>query len=296
MSANSPETQKLLDQVGKGDSSAVELLLNQYRESLRRLVELRLDPVVARTIQAGDILQMALLEAAHQLPNYVKNPRMPFQRWLQSIANHHLNDAKRKHELAQRQSIRSEHPVVQSQAWYRFDTDSNKNPYAFIDHSVMRADGEFLDWSHKDGMRCTLKVGRKRMLDVAYAMGGALLFSERAKTVCLQFRMQKELAWSPVEVSHSDKAKDSYWALTCSAGIEALDLDRSGITWGPSGKIIHSISRFVLDNKRIPDLDFFFLEERSNERIVSAAFRDAFLAEGLTGAVFHPVFHPCQVS
>src|SRR5262249_21059682 len=155
---------------------------------------------------------------SNHLPEFVKNPRMPFQRWLQSIANHHVNDAKRKHELAQRQAFDREHPVVQSQAWYRFDTDSNKNPYAFIDHSVMRADGEFLDWSHKDGMRCTLKVGRKRMLDVAYAMGGCWLFSERAKTVCMSLRIQKDMVWSPVEIRYGDKTKDSYWAPTCGTG------------------------------------------------------------------------------
>jgi hypothetical protein len=128
------------------------------------------------------------------------------------------------------------------------------------------------------------------MLDVARAMGGALLFSDRAKTVCTQFHIQKEVVWSPVEITYRDKRKDSYWAITCSSrGRDGLDLDRSELTWDSSRKIIFSIDRWVLDGKRLPNLDLFLLEEHW---IVSAAFRDAFVAEGLTGAVFHP----CEVS
>jgi hypothetical protein len=177
--------------------------------------------------------------------------------------------------------------------WYRLETDADKNPYAFIDDYPVRADGEELDWSNEDGMRCTLKVGRRRMWDVALVIGGSWLFSERAKTVLMRLRIQKEMVWSPVEITYMDKTKELYWALTCGAGkgIDALDVERSEVKWGVTRKVILRIYHCVLDNKRIPDLDLFLLEE-GNEWIVSAAFRDAFDAEGLTGAVFRA----CEVS
>ena len=48
MADNSPDTQRLLDRAGQGEQAAVEQLLEQHRAAIRRMIDLRLDPVLAR--------------------------------------------------------------------------------------------------------------------------------------------------------------------------------------------------------------------------------------------------------
>jgi RNA polymerase sigma-70 factor (ECF subfamily) len=105
MSTNSPETQRLLDQAREGEKSAVEQLLDQHRQPVRRMIDLRLDPALARRVDASDIVQDVLLEASRRLADYLKNPVMPFHLWLRHIAKDHVIDAHRKHRLAQRRSL-----------------------------------------------------------------------------------------------------------------------------------------------------------------------------------------------
>jgi RNA polymerase sigma-70 factor (ECF subfamily) len=105
MSTNSPETQRLLDQARAGEKSAVEQLLDQHRQPVRRMIDLRLDPALARRVDASDIVQDVLLEASRRLADYLKNPVMPFHLWLRHIAKDHVIDAHRKHRLAQRRSL-----------------------------------------------------------------------------------------------------------------------------------------------------------------------------------------------
>src|SRR4029077_1974770 len=105
MSDNSPETQKLLEQARQGEPAAVERLLDGHRGNLRRMVDLRLDPVLARRVDASDIFQDVMLEASRRLADYLKNPVMPFHLWLRHLAKDHMIDAHRKHRLAQRRSL-----------------------------------------------------------------------------------------------------------------------------------------------------------------------------------------------
>ena len=50
-------TQDLLNEVGKGDQSAVNRLLDRHREAVRRMVQMRLDHAVARRVDASDVVQ-----------------------------------------------------------------------------------------------------------------------------------------------------------------------------------------------------------------------------------------------
>jgi len=111
MSTNSPETQRLLDQAQRGETAAVDQLLDQHRTSLRRMIDLRLDPALGRRVDASDIVQDVLLEASKRLADYVKNPAMPFHLWLRHIAKDHIIDMHRKHRLAQRRSIDKEQSI-----------------------------------------------------------------------------------------------------------------------------------------------------------------------------------------
>jgi RNA polymerase sigma-70 factor (ECF subfamily) len=105
MPENSPEMKKLLDQAGQGDARAREQLLEVHRAPLRRMIDLRLDPALARRVDASDIVQDVLIEASRRLADYLKNPVMPFHLWLRHLAKDHVIDAHRKHRLAQRRSL-----------------------------------------------------------------------------------------------------------------------------------------------------------------------------------------------
>jgi len=135
MSTNSPETQRLLDQAKQGESSAVDQLLDQQRTSLRRMIDLRLDPALARRVDASDIVQDVLLEASKRLADYVKNPAMPFHLWLRHIAKDHIIDMHRKHRLAQRRSIDKEQSIRPALA----DQSSMDLAAQFIDQELTPA-------------------------------------------------------------------------------------------------------------------------------------------------------------
>lgn len=81
-----------------------ELLFAQ-RESLRRMIGMRLDPAISSREDASDIVQNVMIEAHRRLADYLKNPTMPFHLWLRHIAMDHIIDAHRRHRQAQRRSL-----------------------------------------------------------------------------------------------------------------------------------------------------------------------------------------------
>ena len=80
-----------------GDEEAVAELFSRHRERLRRMVELRLDHRVRRRVDASDVLQDAYVDLTSQLPNYVKDPKLPFFLWLRRITGQRLAKVHRDH-------------------------------------------------------------------------------------------------------------------------------------------------------------------------------------------------------
>lgn len=113
---NNDETRRLLDDAKGGESSAVDRLLGEFREPLRQVINLRIDPVLARRVDASDIVQDVLIEAHQRLNEYLKNPAMPFHLWLRHLAQDRIIDTHRRHRQAQRRSIDREQSV-QPPAW-----------------------------------------------------------------------------------------------------------------------------------------------------------------------------------
>lgn len=99
------QTQDLLKDVGNGDPSAVNRLLDRHREAVRRMVQMRLDHAVARRVDASDVVQDVLLEASQRLTDYIRNPLMPFHLWLRQLAKDRIIDMHRRHRGAQRRSV-----------------------------------------------------------------------------------------------------------------------------------------------------------------------------------------------
>jgi len=110
------ETDRLLDEARSGEPAAVDKLLGEFREPLRRVIGLRLDPAIARRVDASDIVQDVLLEANQRLLEFLKQPDMPFHLWLRHLAQDRIIDTHRRHRLAQRRSVDREQPIARP-AW-----------------------------------------------------------------------------------------------------------------------------------------------------------------------------------
>jgi DNA-directed RNA polymerase specialized sigma24 family protein len=90
MADDSSEMNRLLRQASQGDPGRVGASLEQYRDRLRRLIALRLDPRLAGRINPSDVIQETYLEAAARLVEYLQNPMMQFYLWLRFLAGQKL--------------------------------------------------------------------------------------------------------------------------------------------------------------------------------------------------------------
>ncbi len=113
---NAEKTERLLSDARGGNAEAVERLLAEFREPLRKVVDLRLDPALARRVDASDIVQDVLLEANLRLIDYLRSPNMPFHLWLRHLAQDRIIDTHRRHRQAQRRSVDREQ-AIQGPTW-----------------------------------------------------------------------------------------------------------------------------------------------------------------------------------
>lgn len=111
------DTDRLLSAARDGQTGAVDELFGQFREPLRKVIGLRLDPVLARRVDASDIVQDVLVEANLRLTEYLKSPTMPFHLWLRHLAQDRIIDTHRRHRTAQRRSIDREQQIAAHPAW-----------------------------------------------------------------------------------------------------------------------------------------------------------------------------------
>jgi len=105
------ETQTLLGRVRDDDVGAAERLWERHREPLRRMIGRRLDAAIARRVDASDVVQDVLLKANQRLPEYLRDPSVPFHLWLRRIARDQLIDQHRRHRVASARSVDRERPV-----------------------------------------------------------------------------------------------------------------------------------------------------------------------------------------
>ena len=109
---DSSETQQLLNRAEHGDADAVNHLMERHRQSLRQMVQMRLDRAVGRRVDASDVVQDVLLEASQRLADYVRDAKMPFHLWLRQLAKDRIIDMHRRHRVAQRRSVDREQPLA----------------------------------------------------------------------------------------------------------------------------------------------------------------------------------------
>jgi RNA polymerase sigma-70 factor, ECF subfamily len=105
MTNPSEPIQDLLDRAEQGDATARHELLERYRIYLRRMVAARLDRRLAARVDASDIVQETLADAARRLDVYLVTRPLPFFGWLRKLAGEQVIQAHRTHVLAQRRTV-----------------------------------------------------------------------------------------------------------------------------------------------------------------------------------------------
>src|SRR5262249_38077670 len=107
-----PGTELLLRDAARGDAEALRILLNKHRERLRRMVALRLDARLAARVDASDIVQETLADAARKLDDYARVRPLPFYLWLHRLAAERLVQAHRRHLWSQARGVAREELAV----------------------------------------------------------------------------------------------------------------------------------------------------------------------------------------
>lgn len=88
---------ELLPLAAAGDQPALSELLSRYRERLKRMVHLRLSRRLQGRVDDSDVLQESYLEIARRLPDYVRDPKLPFFLWLRHMTGLKLIEFHRRH-------------------------------------------------------------------------------------------------------------------------------------------------------------------------------------------------------
>ena len=106
------QTQQLLQDAKDGDKDAVNRLMERHRDSLRRMVQMRLDQKIRRRVDVSDVVQDVLVEANRRLDKYLADPKMSIHLWLRQIAMDRVIDAHRRHRASVKRSVDREQPLV----------------------------------------------------------------------------------------------------------------------------------------------------------------------------------------
>ena len=106
------QTEKLIARARDGDTSAVNHLMDQHRDSLRQLIGMRLDHKIQKRVDVSDVVQDVLIEANRRLQRYMDEPIMPFHLWLRQIAKDRIIDAHRRHRVSSKRSVDREQQMV----------------------------------------------------------------------------------------------------------------------------------------------------------------------------------------
>ena len=97
MSAEESPTNEFVKRALAGEEAAMAELFEMYRDRLRRMVDLRMHPRIQGRCDPSDVIQEAFIDVAQQLPNYAKNPELPFYLWMRLITGQRLAKVHRQH-------------------------------------------------------------------------------------------------------------------------------------------------------------------------------------------------------
>lgn len=103
----------LLRQAATGSRpGALNEVLIKYRESLRRMIAVRMNDRLLGRLDASDIVQETFIEATRALDAYLAKPGLPVHLWLRHLAGQKLIQAHRVHLGAQKRAADREQRLV----------------------------------------------------------------------------------------------------------------------------------------------------------------------------------------
>lgn len=108
---DSHESQELLRLAREDDRQALGDLLTRHRTRLERMVDLRLDPRIRDRFDPADVVQEACVQAVRRLPEYARDPSMPFFLWLRYLTGQELLALHRRHLGAEMRDVRRQVPL-----------------------------------------------------------------------------------------------------------------------------------------------------------------------------------------
>ena len=96
--SDSSQITALCDRAARGDQAALGELCEVHRESLVRIIQFRLDAKIRSRVDAGDVVQEAIIEAMARFQDYLAQQEdWPFFVWLRYITLQKLAQFHRRH-------------------------------------------------------------------------------------------------------------------------------------------------------------------------------------------------------
>lgn len=102
------DLESLIDAARNGDRRARVELFEMHRDQLRRLINARLNPLLAKRFDASDIIQDAYLDYSNGLDTWLGNPKSSFFVWLRTVVGNRLSMLHRAHLLTGKRDTRLE--------------------------------------------------------------------------------------------------------------------------------------------------------------------------------------------
>ena len=91
------EAEQLIGRARMGDQVALAEVLEQYRDRLRRMVVVRMDPRVRGRFDASDVIQEAYVDISRRIASDGANANIPFFLWLRILTGDRLAQLHRMH-------------------------------------------------------------------------------------------------------------------------------------------------------------------------------------------------------
>ena len=101
------ESRVLVERAKDGDSSAIRDLLVLHRDRLKSMIIAYLDPRVRSRVDASDVLQETLTQAAVRLPDFAAEATA-FYPWLRGLAKQRIFTIHREHIYTGKRSVNRE--------------------------------------------------------------------------------------------------------------------------------------------------------------------------------------------
>lgn len=108
LSADSEQTESLMQRVAEGNANAISRLLELHRPYLKQVVQSRLTPELSPRLDASDIVQETQLVVANRIVSFAKRRPTTFRIWLRQEAIEQVIDHRRRHIDAKKRSVRRE--------------------------------------------------------------------------------------------------------------------------------------------------------------------------------------------